>query len=128
MNPSSHHWTIASTNTKPSSLITQPPTCMTPTPHVSISQPARHPYTSNIPSSAPLSSQLETFVDLDGLYCLEKVFKGIRARIIYPHGPKLTNSEPCGNWKFLKRALVATYLDGPASCLFSSFSETDNQN
>ena len=84
--------TMPSTNTLPSSVITQPPTFLPPISQAINSQPVTDPYTFNIPTCAPLSSQLQT---LDGTVCRyhpENISNGIKARTIYQFGPEPTNS------------------------------------
>ena len=93
MNPPSQHWTIPSTNTLPSSVITQSPTFISPTSQVSNFQPVPRPYTFSIPTCAPLSSHLQTFHATGYGHRPEIFLKAITARTIYQFGPKFTNSE-----------------------------------
>ena len=65
MNPPPQHWTTPSTNTLPSSAITQPPTFVPPISRVSNFQPVPHPYIFNVPTCVPLASQLQTFDGTD---------------------------------------------------------------
>ena len=128
MNPSSQHWTIPSTNTLPSSVISQPPTFLSLTSEVLNSQPIPPPYTFGIPTCAPLSSQLQTFDGTDYRYRPEIFLKGIEARTIYQLGREPTNSEQYRIWNSRRAAHVATFLDGPVSSWFKSLSETDTQD
>ena len=65
MNRPSQHWTILSTNTLPSTVISEPPTFTPANSQVPISQPAPHPYNFNNPTCAPPSSQVKTFNGTD---------------------------------------------------------------
>ena len=127
MNLPSQHYTIPSTNTLPSSVITQPPTFIPTTSQVPISQPAPHPYTFNIPTCAALSSQLHTFDGIDYYYRLENNMNCIKARIIYQLGPQPTHTEQHRIWNIRKIAIFATSLDGPASFRLNNLSETYTQ-
>ena len=72
MNPPPEHWTIPSTKTQPSSVITQPPTFKPSTSQVSNVQAAPHPFTFRILTCAPFSGQLQTFGGTEYRYRPEK--------------------------------------------------------
>ena len=71
MYPSLHHWTIPSNHTPPPSRPTQPPLSTTSNLLVQthILVPSFQPYTLDVPTCAPLSSQLQIFdgtvIDID---------------------------------------------------------------
>ena len=92
-NCSSQHLTIPSTNTLSSSGITQLPVFISPTSQLIIFPPIPHPYTFNIPTSAPLSSQLQTLDGTEYRNHPENFLNGIKAHTIYQLGPETTNSE-----------------------------------
>ena len=93
LNASSQPWPMPSTNTLPSSIITQSSTFMPSTCQVSTSQPVSHPYTFNFPTCAKLSSHSQNFDGNNYRYRPENVLNGITARSIHQLVPKPTNSE-----------------------------------
>ena len=124
----SEHWTILFTNKLLSSIITQPPTFISTTSQVSNSQPVLYPYTFNIPTCAPLPSQLQNFDDTDYRYRPEKFLNDIKALIVYQLAPESTNSKQFWIGNIRRMALVATSFDGPASSWFIGLSEINSQD
>ena len=113
MNLPSQHWTISYTNTLPSSVINQPPTFIPPNFQAPYSQPARHPYTFNIPVCAAIWSHIQTFAGTDYQCRLENFLIGAKACTIYQFEPKPTNSEQYRICNLRKKAFDVTSIDSP---------------
>ena len=96
MYPSQHQWTIHPNHTRPPSMAIQPPLSTTstlPTQQTYIFVPSFQPYTFNVPTCAPSSSQLQVSDSTDIRYRPEQFLTGIKTRIIYQLGPEPTNPD-----------------------------------
>ena len=93
MKPPSDNWTMATTNTLPSSVITQSPTSIPPTCQLINSQPVPYPYTFNTPTCAIFSNELQSFDGTGSRYRPGKFLNGINARTIYQLGTEPINPE-----------------------------------
>ena len=94
MYPSPHQWTIHPNHTPPPSMATQPPLSTTstlPTQQTHIFVPSFQPYTFNVLTCAPLSSQLQISDSTDYRYRPEQFLTDIKTRTIYQLGPEPTN-------------------------------------
>ena len=127
MKPPSDNWTMASTNTLPTSTITQSPTFIPPTSQLLNSQPVPYPYTFNTPTCAIFSNELQTFVGTASQYRPENFLNGIKTRTIYQLGTEPTNPEQYWIRNFCSIAHAAISLDCLASSSFKSLSATDTR-
>ena len=74
--------------------------------------PSLQPYTLNVPTCAPLSSQLQIVDGTDWRYRPEQFLKGMKTRTIHQPGPEPTSPNQKHIWHVRGLAFVDVFIDG----------------
>ena len=115
MCPSPYQWITPPNDIPPPSMATQPPLNTNPNLPLQtrISVPSLQPYTLNVPTCAPLSSQLQVFDGSAYKYRPQHFLFGVKACTIVQFGPKPTSSHQKHIWPISRMASVITTLNDP---------------
>ena len=87
--------------------------------------PCLQQYSVNVPTYAPLSSQLQSFDGTDYRYRPKQFVVGINFQTVYQFGSRPTSPDQKHFEHVRRLALVTIFLDGLASSWSNSLSEAD---